>query len=411
MGPEAWSAWRGDMEAAALLGAGAEATGPQEALQWELAFRMQCEAQAVQAAQQLQQSSIAAQGAAGLQQLGFPAAEFPAEGCIGWDLQPALDLQFEFDQQLRGFDQNLWSTGLDAKEDEAGAVEQGVAARVSEDPLLETQPQKLAIGGSDGKAPLSMMASPLRVPLPEPLGVPARGPELPELYSDHLDSLSPLQPPGLEALDRPPGLGHARAIGQPTTGSVAAAALPWKPAVAPASKPPPAASALGAPAAGGEAPQGITVQAVETGGTRIEWGIDGFCGKLQSSGGRPMVSPPFSACGLPNLRLMVSVTAKEPAKSSRSRDRKGASKSAAAVKKGPLQGALKLKADCLEGATVMTFNLCVGPARSGPFTYDFAQQAVHGPDDFGVDWREQVDASSGSLRVGVEILEVCHRGY
>lgn len=137
--------------------------------------------------------------------------------------------------------------------------------------------------------------------------------------------------------------------------------------------------------------------------TRVEWRIEDLRGRLQASMGRPLVSPSFAACGLPNLRLMVFPDAREAVKSARSRERKGMY--AAMVKKGPLYGSLKLKADCLERATVLYFHLTVGTVRRGPFTYDFAEQAIHGCDDFGVDWLKQVDESTGGLRVAVEILE------
>lgn len=39
--------------------------------------------------------------------------------------------------------------------------------------------------------------------------------------------------------------------------------------------------------------------------------------------GRPLVSPPFAARGLPNLRLMVFPDAREAAKGVRQRERKG----------------------------------------------------------------------------------------
>jgi len=120
--------------------------------------------------------------------------------------------------------------------------------------------------------------------------------------------------------------------------------------------------------------------------------------------GRPLVSPPFAVCGLPNLRLMVFPDAREAVKSARSRERKGMY--AAMVKKGPLHGALKLKADCLPLPTVLRFNLTVGGTRKGPFTYDFSEQAIHGCDDFSVDWLRQVDDGTDNLRVGVEILEI-----
>jgi len=102
---------------------------------------------------------------------------------------------------------------------------------------------------------------------------------------------------------------------------------------------------------------------------------------------------------------MVFPDGREAVKGARSRERKGMY--AAMVRKGPLYGALKLKADCLERATktALSFYLTVGAVRIGPFTYDFSKSAIHGCDDFGADWLTQIDESSGSLAVGVEILD------
>lgn len=80
--------------------------------------------------------------------------------------------------------------------------------------------------------------------------------------------------------------------------------------------------------------------------------------------GRPLVSPPFAARGLPNLRLMVFPDAREAAKGVRQRERKGLY--ATMVKKGPVHASLKLKADCLQDATVLRFHLTVGTVRCGP---------------------------------------------
>lgn len=137
--------------------------------------------------------------------------------------------------------------------------------------------------------------------------------------------------------------------------------------------------------------------------TRIEWHIEEVRNRLQSCMGRPLVSPPFAACDLPNLRLMVFPDAREAVKTVRSHERK--SLYAAMVRKGPLYGALKLKADCLAGQdTLVKVYFTVGAVRVGPLTYDFAVQAIHGCDDLGVDWLKQVDESTGGLRVAVEIL-------
>lgn len=155
-----------------------------------------------------------------------------------------------------------------------------------------------------------------------------------------------------------------------------------------------------------ELPPGIKIFGYNAVGapTRVEWRIDDLNGKLQASMGRPLVSPPFAALGLPNLRLMVFPDGREVMKNARSSERKGLY--AQMIKKGPLNGALKLKADCLQMATVMTVNLLVGEVRAGPLVYDFSEQAIHGLDDFGIDWLKQVERQSGSLTVGIEILDV-----
>ncbi|CAK9054333.1 unnamed protein product [Durusdinium trenchii] len=156
-----------------------------------------------------------------------------------------------------------------------------------------------------------------------------------------------------------------------------------------------------------EVSPGITVGQVDVWGmacTRAEWRIEDIREKLQASMGRPLVSPPFSARGLPNLRLMVFPDAREAAKGVRQRERKGLY--ATMVKKGPVHASLKLKADCLRDATVLRFHLTVGTVRCGPFTYDYAECAVHGCEDFNIDWLKEIDEASESLRVGVEILDV-----
>lgn len=240
-------------------------------------------------------------------------------------------------------------------------------------------------------------ASPLRVPLPEPLPAdllsaaePLSGLEL-ELLELPIENVftEPQKvsaPPGLKMHSGP---GPLLADIRPGAAAQTATALPQKPVPA------------------DHAPPGMSIKPSEVGGqpcTRVDWKIDDFSGKLQASMGRPVVSPAFAACGLSNLRLMVFPDARDAVKSARSHERKGLY--AAMVKKGPLYGSLKLKADGLERATVMTFSLLVGSVRAGPSVYDFSEQAVLGMEDFGVDWLQQVDKASGALYVSIEIVEV-----
>jgi hypothetical protein len=76
------------------------------------------------------------------------------------------------------------------------------------------------------------------------------------------------------------------------------------------------------------------------------------------------------------------------------------------IRKGPLYASFKLKTDCLAQATVLRFCLTVGSTRRGPFTKDFSEQAIHGCDDFDVNWLNYVDFRTGVLSAGLEILEV-----
>ena len=189
-----------------------------------------------------------------------------------------------------------------------------------------------------------------------------------------------------------------------------AAALPGAAKAAPAVFPPGLKGKQEAGAASILAP-GISVSAMTVAGipcSRVEWCIDDLRSRLQAVMGRPLVSPPFATCGLPNLRLMVFPDARDTIKNARSRERKGMY--ANMIRKGPLYGALRLKADCLDKTTSLPqvrFYLTIGDARRGPFSYDFSEQAIHGCNDFDIDWLKQLD-DTGCLRVGVEILEVTH---
>lgn len=240
-------------------------------------------------------------------------------------------------------------------------------------------------------------ASPLRVPLPEPLS---------------LDSVSNVELGlELEMLELPPENTFAEPQKISAVSGLRApsgpGALLAEVRLPAASAKPPTVLGLAAATTTTPAPPGMVISVTEVGGqscTRVEWKIDDFSGKLQASMGRPVVSPSFSACSLSNLRLMVFPDARDVVKSARSHERKGLYTSM--VKKGPLYGSLKLKADGLERATVMTFSLLVGGFRMGPSSYDFSEQAVQGLDDFGVDWLQQVEKPSGALRVSIEIFEV-----
>lgn len=155
--------------------------------------------------------------------------------------------------------------------------------------------------------------------------------------------------------------------------------------------------------------QGVVVREVETDGVRCEraeWRIDGVQQKLKGCMGRPLVSPSFVAMGLPNLRLMVFPDGKEPAKGMRSRRQREQYQQM--VSRGPLRGALRLKAAGLGERCIVTFRLSVGGAGAGPYLGDFSEHPVGGCSDFGIDWLDQVE-EDGSLTVGVEVISALSR--
>jgi len=252
---------------------------------------------------------------------------------------------------------------------------------------------------SDVQGREAAMASPLFLPLPAPFAVEPIS-ELEELELEGLDEeidVPPVQirPSEPQKIAAPPSL-----LGHSGPGSFVPKASPSTAAAAPMLSQKPAVNAA-------EAPVGMSIRPGEVCGqacTCVDWKIDDFSGKLQASMGRPVVSPAFSASGLSNLRLMVFPDARDAVKRARGFERKALY--ANMVKQGPLYGSLKLKADGLERATVMTFSLLVGGVRSGPSTYDFSEQAVLGLDDFGIDWLQQVEKASGAIHVGIEIIEV-----
>jgi len=135
---------------------------------------------------------------------------------------------------------------------------------------------------------------------------------------------------------------------------------------------------------------------------RAEWRIGHLSSKLRGCMGRALVSSPFDAAGLKDLRLMVCPGRREGSKGPRSRRQKELY--ARKVMEGPLDGCLKLKVpDCPENRQ-LEFYLVVGPVRKGPMKHNFAENTVSGCDDFGVDWLKQLDTDQ-SLTVCVEILQ------
>jgi len=134
---------------------------------------------------------------------------------------------------------------------------------------------------------------------------------------------------------------------------------------------------------------------------RAVWRITGFCKKLTAGLGKPLVSPPFVVSGVSDMRLMIfpDVQGGAPGQGKQKQSKFGK-----LLSRGPLNCALKLKVP-VNNVPVLKFYLTLGScARRGPFTCDFSERPVDGCDGFDLDWLQQVDGS-GSLRVGVEILE------
>jgi len=153
--------------------------------------------------------------------------------------------------------------------------------------------------------------------------------------------------------------------------------------------------------------ESVTVEHSEVDGiasTRAVWRIVQLRGRLKTSLGKPVVSPPFQIAGLGDLRLMVTPDAKGTLEGMRGKSKQ--SHFAKMLSQGPLECTLKVKVPSTT-TPVVKFYLTVGPnCRQGPFTCDFMQHTVHGCNDFDCDWLKQVD-DEGCLCVGLEIVEIC----
>mmetsp|Transcript_36752 Transcript_36752/g.84847 ORF Transcript_36752/g.84847 Transcript_36752/m.84847 type:complete len:331 (-) Transcript_36752:170-1162(-) len=135
---------------------------------------------------------------------------------------------------------------------------------------------------------------------------------------------------------------------------------------------------------------------------RAEWRIGQLSQKLKGCMGRALVSPPFNAAGLEELRLMVFPEGKESTKGPRSkRQRELYNKK---VNEGPLEGCLKLKVPICPNELELQYFLKVGNSRKGPFKRNFAESTVSGCDNFDVDWLTQL-APDSSLTVCVEFVK------
>jgi hypothetical protein len=151
--------------------------------------------------------------------------------------------------------------------------------------------------------------------------------------------------------------------------------------------------------------EGVKVETTSTGGKDIvcaQWRIGHLSDKLKNCMGRSLVSSPFAAWGIEDLRLMVFPDGKDTLKGARSK--KAKEQYSKLVTEGPLEACLKFKVPDCPPPHVLEYYLKIGEVRKGPFSHNFSESTVNGCSDFGVDWLKQVD-SDQSLTVTVEILK------
>lgn len=149
--------------------------------------------------------------------------------------------------------------------------------------------------------------------------------------------------------------------------------------------------------------EGVQLSIVNVDGVvfeRAEWRIGQLSAKLRSCMGRALVSYPFSAAGMQDIRFMVFADGRHAAKGQKTRTQKALY--CRTVTEGPLHGSLKLKVCSSPVDHDLCYHLKVGGHRHGPFKHNFLESTVFGCDAFGIDWLQEVDAD-GSLTVSVEI--------
>lgn len=154
----------------------------------------------------------------------------------------------------------------------------------------------------------------------------------------------------------------------------------------------------------GSKDDGVTVTDTKIDGVECqhaEWRIANLSTKLRGCMGRALVSSPFSALGMHDLRLMIYPDGKDVAQGPRSRRHKELY--AKKITEGPLDGRLSLKIpSCPEDCCDVQCYYMVGSSRRGPFTHNFSESTVGECDDFGVDWLKELE-SDQSLVVCVDV--------
>jgi len=134
----------------------------------------------------------------------------------------------------------------------------------------------------------------------------------------------------------------------------------------------------------------------------VDWQIKRVLSKLKTSAGFALVSPPMAVGEIPDVRLHF-----EPGEAwaSSMHGRKG-KKTDAKLRHGLGQashGSLRLKLGDFGHGKALRFYLFVGDARQGPFKCSFAERASQEV-PLEVDWRKQVDRTSETLCLRLEVL-------
>jgi hypothetical protein len=152
--------------------------------------------------------------------------------------------------------------------------------------------------------------------------------------------------------------------------------------------------------------EGVNVERTSIDGhaaEKAEWRIGHLSAKLKNCMGRALVSSPFSAWGMDDLRLMVFPDGKDVAKGPRNKKQKDLY--AKKVTEGPLDACLRLKVPDCPAPHVLEYYLKIGNVRKGPFKHNFEESPVNGSSDFGIDWLSQMETDQ-SLVIAVEILKM-----
>mmetsp|Transcript_69885 Transcript_69885/g.167753 ORF Transcript_69885/g.167753 Transcript_69885/m.167753 type:complete len:341 (+) Transcript_69885:65-1087(+) len=127
------------------------------------------------------------------------------------------------------------------------------------------------------------------------------------------------------------------------------------------------------------------------------WRIAHLTKRLKECMGRNIVSSPFVAWEMEDVRLMVCPEGKD---SRAGRTRKQKTLYTSKVSDGPLEGGLKLKVpDCTRS---LTYFFKVGDEKRGPFTHNFAEHSVSDFVSLSIDFLQKMEPD-GSLTVRVEI--------